>query len=140
MRLKGLKDDFHRNFFWKILFLAKVIALSNLKNTYNHIVRANLNRDSLKISFKISSYIFWDKPLKLYSYFLGTKTKFLSGQIFDLGLRSDNIEFWKCLPSKTINRARLRFSKLNLFSLLRPKSKIWPLKSFDPLKVSGWFF
>ena len=37
----------------EILFLAKVIAISNPKNTYNYIARVNFNRDSLKINFKI---------------------------------------------------------------------------------------
>ena len=44
-----------RNFFpiEKILFLAKVIADSNLKNTYDYTTRANFNRDSPKITLKI---------------------------------------------------------------------------------------
>ena len=43
------------NFFLneKILFLARVIAFLNLKNTYNYIVHANFNRDFLKMNFKI---------------------------------------------------------------------------------------
>ena len=40
-----------RTFF--LFFLAKVIEFSNCKNTYNYIVRANLNPDSPKINFKI---------------------------------------------------------------------------------------
>ena len=42
----------------------------------------------------IFSYIFWDQCLKLESYVLGTK-KLSSDQHIDLGLRSENIEFWK---------------------------------------------
>ena len=38
----------------KIFFLAKVIAFSNLENTYNYIARPNFNRNSPKINFKIS--------------------------------------------------------------------------------------
>ena len=74
-----------RNFFWieKILFLAKVIALSNLKNTYNYIAQANFNRDFPKIIF--SSYNFLGNPLKLVNYVLGTKTKLLSEPMFDFG-------------------------------------------------------
>ena len=37
----------------EILFLAKVITISNPKNTYNYIARMNFNRDSPKINFKI---------------------------------------------------------------------------------------
>ena len=77
-----------------ILFLVKVIALSNLKNTYNYIAHAKFNRDSRKLTSKsISSYIFYDKPLQLGSYVLWANIKLLSGQILDLGLRCENIEF-----------------------------------------------
>ena len=41
----------------------------------------------------MSLCIFQDKCLKLGSYVLGTITKLSSGQNFDLGLRSENIEF-----------------------------------------------
>ena len=37
----------------KILFLANVIALSNLENTYNYTARTKFNRDSPKINLKI---------------------------------------------------------------------------------------
>ena len=37
----------------KLLFLAKVIALSNLENTANYSTSANFNRNSPKINFKI---------------------------------------------------------------------------------------
>ena len=79
-----------RNFFQneKLLFLAKVIKFSDHENTYNYIARANIN-------FKI--YIFL-MVLRLMletcgSYVLGTKTKLLIKPIFDLGLRSESIEF-----------------------------------------------
>ena len=56
--------------------------------------------------------------MKLGSNVLGTKTKLLIEPIFDLGLRSENIEF-VCRLKKSI------------FSLLRPKSKIGSImKSF----------
>ena len=52
----------------------------------------------------IFSYIFWDKCLKFGRYVLGTKKKLSGDQNFDLGLKSENIEFWKLLvaqnPSK----------------------------------------
>ena len=43
-----------------------------------------------------------NRPLKLGSYVLGTKTKFLSGQNFDLGIRSENIELWKSPEGKNL--------------------------------------
>ena len=57
----------NRNFFQngKILFLAKVIALSNLENTYIYVARANFNRDSPKIDLKIYLLLhFLRKPLE----------------------------------------------------------------------------
>ena len=36
-----------------ILFLANVIAFSNLENTYDYTARTNFNRDSPKINLKI---------------------------------------------------------------------------------------
>ena len=51
--------------------------------------------DIFGISKSISSNSFWDKCLKLVSYVLGTKTKLLIWPIFDLGLRSENFEFYK---------------------------------------------
>ena len=79
------------------MFLAKVIESLNRENTYNYIARTNLNRNFPKINFKIYIllYSIWDKCLKLGSYVLGTKTKLLIEPIFDLGLRSENIEFLK---------------------------------------------
>ena len=56
---------------------------------YNYIARVNFNRDSPKINFKIFSYSFWDRHLKLGSCVVGTKTKVLIKLIFDLGLRID---------------------------------------------------
>ena len=50
-RRKAATRNFFRN--EKILFLAKVIALSNFENKYNYIVRANFDRDSPKINYKI---------------------------------------------------------------------------------------
>ena len=84
----------------KTLFLAKAITLWNLKNTYNCIERANFNHDSPKINLKnLSSPTVLDtegsRNLKLNSYVLETKTKLLIQPIFDLCLRSENIEFWK---------------------------------------------
>ena len=37
----------------KILFLANVIAFSNLENTYDYTARTNFNRDSPKINLQI---------------------------------------------------------------------------------------
>ena len=50
--------------------LAKFIALWNLENAYNYIVRTNFNRDSPKTNnnIYIFSYNFWDGHLKLSSY------------------------------------------------------------------------
>ena len=59
-------SNFFRN--GKLLFLAEVIAFLNRENTYIYIARANFNRDSPKINFKIFSYSFWDIDLKLTSY------------------------------------------------------------------------
>ena len=53
----------------KILFLAKVISLSNLKNTYNYIAYVNFNRDFPKINFKMFLFL---QILKLGNHFLGT--------------------------------------------------------------------
>ena len=53
----------------KILFLAKVIAFSNLENTYNYIARTNFNCDSPKINIKIYLLLqFWSRPLKRESF------------------------------------------------------------------------
>ena len=80
-----------RNFFQngKMLFLTKVIAFSNRANTYNYIAfaHANFNRDSPKIN------IFRDIYLKLGSFIQGANTKLSFDQNFDLGIRSENIEF-----------------------------------------------
>ena len=80
---------------WKILFLAKVIELSNLENTYKFfLAHANFNCNSREINYK--SYILLQflryKCLKLGSYVLGTKTTFLIETIFDLGLRGEHIK------------------------------------------------
>ena len=75
-----------KNFFRneKILFLAKVIEFSNRENTYNYknnyIARANFNHDSPKMNFRIYLLL---QCLKLGSYVLGNKTKFLIEPIFD---------------------------------------------------------
>ena len=45
---------------------------------------------------------FWNKCLKLGSYVMGKKTQLLIEQIFDLGLRSENIEFWKFPMAKKL--------------------------------------
>ena len=42
---------------------------------------------------KFISYSFWDKCLKLGSYVQGAETEVFIEPIFDLGLRSENIEF-----------------------------------------------
>ena len=57
----------NRNFFQngKILFLAKVITLSNLENTYIYVAHANFNSDSPKIDLKIYLLLhFLRKPLE----------------------------------------------------------------------------
>ena len=76
----SLLDSFLQN--EKILFLAEVIALSNLKITYNYTTRANFKRD-LKI------YLL----LILSGYVLGTILKVCSWQNFDLGLKTEIIGF-----------------------------------------------
>ena len=79
----------NRNFFRneKILFLAKIIAFLNLKNTYNYIAHANFNRDSPKMIFKIYllSRFLRHNPYKITKhiitypgYKLGILTKILS--------------------------------------------------------------
>ena len=83
----------------------------------------------------IFSYIFWDKCLKLGSYVLGTKTKLSSDQNFDLGLsdlglRSENIEFWKLPVAQNPSKMGTGNFQNSIFSLLRPKSKFWSLESF----------
>ena len=100
----------------KILLLAEVIAISNLKNTYNYIIRARTlitipRKSTLSLN---SSYSFWGNPLKQGSYLLGIKTKTLTCQIFDLGLRSENIQFWKSLVAY-FHQIRGRFSHFWLF-------------------------
>ena len=87
-----------RNFFKneKILFLAKDIKFSNRENTYNNIARANFKRDFPKINFNINFLLQFlrFKCLELGSLnVLGTKTKLQIEPIFDLELRSGNIEF-----------------------------------------------
>ena len=57
----------NRNFLQngKILFLAKVIALLNLENTYIYIAHAKFNRNSQKIDLKIYLLLqFLRKPLE----------------------------------------------------------------------------
>ena len=81
----------------KKLFLAEAIKFWNPENTGNNSMCANFKRVFPKMDIfgfsKSISYRFWDKCLKLGSYVLGTKTKLLIEPIFDLGLRSENIEF-----------------------------------------------
>ena len=81
-----------------ILFLAEVIKFLNPEYMGNYSMWANFKHvfprmDIFGISKSIF-YSFWDKRLKLESYVLGGKTKLLTELIFDLGLVSENIEFW----------------------------------------------
>ena len=101
----------------KILLLAEVIKFWNPENTGNYSTRANFKRvfpkmDIFGISKSIFSYIFWDKCLKLGSYVLGTKTKLSSDQNFDLGLKSENIEFWKLLVAQNLQKWALAIFKI----------------------------
>ena len=96
------------------MFLAKVIAFSNPENTYNYIARA-------KIIFEI--YL-------LLHYVLGTKTKLLSDQNFDEGLRSEKIEFQKLLVAQNPSKMGTGNIQNSVFSLMRPESKFWSLESF----------
>ena len=85
----------------KKLFLTS-IAILVLKNTYNYIARANFNRDSPKIKFKIYlSYSSWGIDLRPGSYVLGTKT-------FDL---VDHIFYFELTKN-----ADLEFSKFDIFT------------------------
>ena len=66
----------------------------NLENTTNYSIPRNLIAIPRKLTLKyISFYKYWARPLKLCSYVLGIKTKKLTQQIFDLGPRSENVEF-----------------------------------------------
>ena len=76
----------------KILFLVKIIAFLNLENTANYSMRANFNRNSPKINFKIYHLLHFFK-LEPWNFVFMTKTKRLSDQIFDLGPRSENSKF-----------------------------------------------
>ena len=95
----------------QIVFLAKVIAFLNRKNTYNYIARANFmfniaNRVSPKINFK--------------TYLLLQFLRLI-------------LETWN-LCSRNLNKNPSKMGSGNLqnsiFSLLRPKSKFWSLESF----------
>ena len=82
----------------KLLFLAQVIKFLNPEYMGNYSTHANFKcvfPDIFGISKSIFSYSFWGKWLKLGSVVLGAKTKLLTEPIFDLGLRSENIEFLK---------------------------------------------
>ena len=69
-------------------------VLKSRKYIQSNIARANFYRNSLKSTLNSnSSYSFWHGCLKLGSYFQGTKTKLSVAQNFDIGLRSENIEF-----------------------------------------------
>ena len=68
----------------KNIVLSQSYHILKSQNTYNYIARANFNRTSPKINFKI--YLF----LQFLRY---TFEKVLGGQKFDLGLSSKNIEF-----------------------------------------------
>ena len=137
LKLVSYEVDF--NFF---LLLSSFL---NRENTYNYIVQrtpANFNRNSPKINPKILkslfSYIFWDKCFKLGSYVLGTKTKLnewmnniliSSDRNFNLGLRSENVEFWK-LPVPIFEGFWASgYFQNSIFSLLRPKSNFRSLES-----------
>ena len=116
----------YQNFFRNeiFLFLAEVIAFWNLKITYNYIARATSIAIPQKSTLKsIFSYNFWGRPLKLRSYVLGTKTKILSEPIFDLGLTSKYIKFWKCPPLTLPKMKNLKFQN-SIFSLQRPNLKV----------------
>ena len=78
-----------RSIFTFLLFLIKGNA------SYQKLFSERKNivpRQSYRI-LKSIFYRFRGRPLKLGSYVLGTKTKFLSQKNFDIGLRSENIKF-----------------------------------------------
>ena len=78
----------------KVFSAKRLIFTFCCQNTYNKIACANFNRVSPKFIFKISSYSFEvEASNSVGSYVLRTKTKLSIGQIFDLGLRNENIEF-----------------------------------------------
>ena len=82
--------------------------------------------------FEISKsifYIFWDKCMQLGSHVLGTKTELLIEPIFDLGLRSGNIEFWNLVLFIFDDFWKGGHFQNSIFPLLRPKSKIGSIKS-----------
>ena len=68
--------------------------LKSRKYIYNYIACANLIRDFAKINLKsFSSCSFWDGVLILGCYVLRINTQLFIDQIFDSGLRSENMEF-----------------------------------------------
>ena len=69
--------------------------------------------------------------LKLGNYVLGTKTKLLTGLIFDLGPRSENMYGnLKIVRDRKILKNGHRQFLNPIFSLLGPKSKKQPGKTF----------
>ena len=64
------------------------------------------------------------------SYVLWTKTKHSSEQNVDLGLKIEIIEFRKLPVAQNPSKMGTGNFQNSLFSLLRPKSKLWSLESF----------
>ena len=117
----------------KILLLAFVITFWNLKNTYNYIARTLIaipQRSTFSTLKSISSYSFWGKVLKLGNYVLGTKTKLLADQNFDIRSRKQNMGFWICRWPVFEGFLATSNVQIPIFSLLGPKSKFWSAKSF----------
>ena len=87
---KGMQKRKTAASYQKLFFGLKNIVLSQSyhilksQNTYNYIARANFNRTSPKINFKIHLFL---------QFLRYTFEKVLGGQNFDLGLSSKNIEF-----------------------------------------------
>ena len=100
----------------RMLFLSKVIADSNLENTYNYTMRTNFDHHSPKITLRI--YLLLAVLLKLSGYYvLGAIQKLHAGLFFDLGIRTEIIRFYKSWIWKNRKKAILRISKSNKFGL-----------------------
>ena len=91
--------------------IAKIRTITLRVQTLNAIPR----KSTLKFIF---SYIFWDNCLKLRSYVLGTKTKLLRGQNFDLGLKKSKVtilNFESCQRPKILQKWALANFKIQYF-------------------------
>ena len=89
------------------------------------------NRDSPKFNFKI--YII----LNFWRWSPGVDTKLLIGQIFYLGLRSENIKFWICLLYQKSRILNFKNRYFHFWDLYQKYNRLKPC--IDPYNITTKF-